>query len=273
MKIALLQAEATPLDVEANLSAVAQYAATARKLGAELLLTPELWVTGYAPRKLSKWLTPEKIETIRPELSRIAREEAIAIAASFPLARPDGSYAIAAGFWDETGTELLTYEKVHLWGELEPLAFTPSADRPRTARWNGRTVGFLICYDIEFPEPARDLAARGVDLLLVPTAIDGYSTYVPEVVIRTRAAENAIVVAYANHASAPGKGSEPGVGFTGLSTVAGREGLVLAQAGHEAVLLIAELPEVGPIPAGQASYLTDRRPALYAEWRAESAAR
>lgn len=267
MRIALLQGEAAPLDIDANLRAVATAAADAKAAEAALLLTPELWVSGYAPRELADWLTPARVAGIRPELAKIARDAGIAIAASFPLAREDGGFSIASGLWDESGHELLIYEKVHLWADVEPLAFRPATAAPATATWNGRTVGFQICYDIEFPEPARYLASKGVDLLLVPTAIDGFSHYVPEVLIRARAAENAMVVAYADHAAAPGKGGDPTGGFTGLSTVAGREGVVLAQAGHEPELLIAELPEITPIEPSQADYLSDRRPDLYASWR------
>lgn len=266
MKIALLQGEATPLDIDGNLRAVADAAAQAKEEGAELLLTPELWVSGYAPRELADWLTPDRVARIRPALAEIARETGIAVAASFPLATEAGGFSIAAGLWDAEGQEVLIYEKVHLWADLEPLAFTPSTVEPAIARWNGRTVAFQICYDIEFPEPARSLAARGVDLLLVPTAIDGHSNYVANVLVRARAAENAMVVAYADHAARPGEGHDPDLGFTGLSTVAGREGAVLAQAGHEAELLIAELPEVAPVAPGQADYLSDRRPELYASW-------
>lgn len=266
MRIALLQAAATPLNPEANLAALGEAARDARTGGAALLLTPELFLSGYAPRELAEWLTPERVAGIRPAVAEIARETGIAIAASFPLARPDGSYAIAAELWDAEGTSVLRYEKVHLWGELEPLAFTPSAAVPEIAEWNGRRVGFQICYDIEFPEPTRSLAQRGADLVLVPTAIDGHSVYVPEVLVRARAAENALVVAYADHAGQPMQHADPAADFTGLSTVAGREGRVLAVAGRTAELLFADLPEVVEVAQGQANYLSDRRPDLYGTW-------
>lgn len=266
MRIALLQAAATPLDPKANLAVLREGAAAARAEGAELILTPELFVSGYAPLELADWLTPERVSGIPAAVAEIAREIGIAVAASFPLARADGSFAIAAGLWDATGAEVLGYEKVHLWGDIEPQAFSPSAQAPGVAEWNGRRIGFQICYDVEFPEPTRALAAQGVDLLLVPTAIDGHSQYVPEILIRARAAENAMVVAYADHPAAPGQGDDPAAGFAGLSTVAGREGRVLALAGREAELLIADLPDVTPVAAGEANYLSDRRPDLYARW-------
>ncbi|EFP13597.1 hypothetical protein CRE_23801 [Caenorhabditis remanei] len=187
MRIALMQAEAAPLDPEKNLSAIDAAAAAALDAGAELLLAPELFVTGYVPRSLASWLTPERVAEFPAELSRIAAARGIAVAAGFPAARMDGGFAIAAGLWDRGGAEVLRYEKVHLWGAEERLAFIASDAEPRIAEWNGHRVAFQICYDIEFPEPARALAARGADLLLVPTAIDGESDYVAEVLVRARA--------------------------------------------------------------------------------------
>lgn len=264
MRIALLQASATPLDPEANLAAIRTAATDAKRAGAELLLTPELFVTGYAPAELAEWLSAERVENIPSALASIARETGVAIAAGFPLAREDGTFAIAAGLWDAAGDDVLRYEKVHLWGADERLAFTPAADPPRIADWNGRRVAFQICYDIEFPEPARFAAANGADLLLVPTAIDGDSAYVPELLVRARAAENRIVVAYADHAG--------GI-FAGLSVVAGFEGAVLGASGADPELLIVDVPDPEASDPGRPSvgagalYLQDRRPEVYAGWR------
>lgn len=266
MRIALLQAVAVPLDPEQNLAAIRAAAQSARDHGAELLLTPELFVSGYAPRALAEWLTEERVADFPAALAVLASEADIAIAASFPVARSDASFGIAAGLWDANGTALLHYEKVHLWGDYERLAFTPSVTAPETAAWNGRRVAFQICYDIEFPEPARFLAEKGVDLLLVPTAIDGHSAYVPELVVRARAAENNLVVAYSDHAGSAVAPSDPADDFAGMSIVAGREGEVLASAGRTAELLIVELPDVQPVVRGAADYLRDRRPSVYAEW-------
>ena len=267
MRIALLQAEAVPLDPARNLAAIGEAASAARDAGAELLLAPELFVSGYAPRELAGWLTPERVESFPEELSILAAGAGIAIAVGFPSARADGTFAISAGLWDASGTELLRYEKVHLWGAEERLAFTPSDAAPSVVDWNGRRVAFQICYDIEFPEPARRIAELGADLLLVPTAIDGDSAYVPDVLVRARAAENGMVVAYADHARAADAPSDPAAGFAGLSTVAGLEGAVLARAGAGPELLIAELPDVSARPKAGADYLRDRRPAVYAGWR------
>lgn len=261
MRIALLQGDAAPLDPERNLAEIRETALRARDGGAELLITPELYVTAYAPRELAPWLTPDRVSGYPERLAEIARETEIALVVGFPVARADGTFAIAAALWDRDGVEILRYEKVHLWDDAERLAFTPAGAAPEVAEWNGRKVALQICYDIEFPEPARYAAERGADLLLVPTAIDHDSAYVPEVIVRARAAENRMTIAYADHAG--------GV-FAGRSIVTGIEGAVLASAGTDAELLFADLPAPGETagegPGAGADYLKDRRPATYANW-------
>ncbi|WP_240422803.1 nitrilase-related carbon-nitrogen hydrolase [Leucobacter sp. wl10] len=265
VRIALLQAEAVPLDPERNLAVIREAATAARAAGAELLLTPELFVSGYAPELLAGWLTAERVADFPAALAGIAMETGLAVAAGFPAARAGGGFVIAAGLWDAAGAELLRYEKVHLWGDAERRAFVPADAAPGVAAWNGLRVGFQICYDIEFPEPARLLAERGADLVLVPTAIDADSAYVPEVIVRARAAENGFVVAYADHAGADEASADGPPGFAGLSIVAGREGRVLGRAGAGSELLIADLPD--PTAPRVADYLRDRRPGVYAGWR------
>lgn len=269
LRIALLQTGAVPLDPEANLRTLRDAGRTARDAGSALLLTPELFLTGYAPAQLRSWMTPEILADLPTRVATIAREIGIAVVTSFPLARDDGSFGIAASLTDAAGSEVLRYEKVHLWGDEERTAFSAATAAPAVAEWRGRRVALQICYDIEFPEPARLIAERGADLVFVPTAIDGSSAYVPDVLVRARAAENAFVVAYADYPRTPGFTGEVRADFAGLSVVAGREGNVIAQAGTEAGILIADVPAAAELPLHAADYLRDRRPDRYADWRSD----
>jgi Carbon-nitrogen hydrolase len=68
---------------------------------------------------------------------------------------------------------------------------------------------------------------------------------VPTTLVRARALENAVTLAYANHC-----GSTNGMQFTGLSCITGPDGLDLARAGvNSEVLLVAELPVASSLGA------------------------
>lgn len=264
--LALMQANSAVLDVEANCRAVDGAARAAAAAGARLLLTPELFAVGYAPLRLRAELDPGRLPGIRQELAETARRHGIALVYSLPAVTGAGEWQITATLVDEYGTELLTYAKVHLFGPAERQAFVPAGAAPAVVDFHGVRTSLVICYDVEFPESVRAAAVRGAELVLVPTALaHGFDT-VPQVLVRARALENQLTVAYANHS-----GAEDGCDFLGGSVIAAPDGSLLAAAGAGAELLFAELPERRaadrPGDAGQdVAYLADRRAETYRSW-------
>jgi len=113
------------------------------------------------------------------------------------------------------------YRKVHLRGE-ERLAFRPGYRYPVFETGFGQ-VGFLLGWDLAFPEVARSLALDGAELLIVcanwadPDA-EEWRTYV-----LARAYENSLFVAAANRV-----GEEYTYSFFGDSMVVGPRGEVYA---------------------------------------------
>jgi len=269
--LALMQANSAVLDTAANLAAVEEAARAAAAAGAKLLVTPELFPVGYAPRRLREAFEPATLPALRAALADIARRNDIALVYSLPAVTAAGEWQISATLVDESGEELLSYHKVHLFGPEEREAFAAAAEPPAVVEFHGFRTSLVICYDIEFPESARTAALRGAELLLVPTALAGGFDVVPEVLVRARALENQLTVAYANHT-----GVEAGNDFRGGSIVAGPDGAVLAAAGSGAELLFADVggpagaatdvPDGGTAADEAVAYLRDRRPDLYRSW-------
>ncbi|MFB0839206.1 nitrilase-related carbon-nitrogen hydrolase [Arthrobacter sp. E44] len=270
MLLSVLQANAAVLDVEANLRTVDDAARRAATAGADLLLTPELFPVGYAPLRLRSELDPASLPAIRAQLAEIARRNGIALVYSLPSVAGGEAGApaqgrdwhISATLVDATGTELLSYAKVHLFGGEERKAFVAAAEPPAVVTFKGVRTSLLICYDIEFPEAARAAAARGAELLLVPTALSTGFDAVPQVLIRARALESQLNVAYANHC-----GIEDAYTFGGGSVVAGPDGAVLASGGGGPELLFAQVgTETVHAAREEVPYMRERRPELYREW-------
>jgi len=260
--LALLQANAAVLDVEANCRAVDDAARTAAAAGARVLLTPELFPVGYAPLRVRAELDPGTLPSIRQALGDIARRNSIALVYSLPAVAPDGRWQITSTLVDHEGAELLNYAKVHLFGAEERQAFSPAAEPPAVVDFLGIKTSMVICYDVEFPEAVRAAAVRGAELLLVPTALSQGFESVPQVLLRARALESQLTVAYANHA-----GKEDGCEFLGGSVIAGPDGSLLATAGGAPELLYAEVSAASAREArAEVPYLRERRPALYRDW-------
>lgn len=282
MLLAVLQASAKTLDVEANLAAIDSAAGSAAAAGASLLLTPELFTVGYEPLAVRTGFDPAGIPALRAALSDIAARHGIGLVYSLPAvdpaadpaldpaggqtADPGAEWHISATLLDPRGKVLLDYAKVHLFGDDERKAFSPAAEAPGVVDFNGIKASLLICYDAEFPESVRAAATRGAELLLVPTALSEGFESVPQVLLRARALESQLYVAYANHCGDADYGR-----FLGGSIVAGPDGNVRAAAGDSPELLFAEISTDAVAAArSKVPYLRERRPDVYASWEAKA---
>ncbi|MBG6181791.1 nitrilase-related carbon-nitrogen hydrolase [Arthrobacter sp. CAN_A1] len=239
-RIGVWQATGKVAKTEENLARLDQMAAHAAREGIDVVVTPELFATGYAPARM---YTSDGRD-VRGQLADIARRRHIAIVGS-SVDNVDGQRYISASFFDPEGSELTRYRKSHLFGPEEKSVFRSGADSPRVFTYAGLRLALGICYDVEFPEFVRAAARAGADALLVPTAVpftgnvDGLPadrTYNAEristIMVPSRAMENGIFVAYANHAPPH---------FTGLSCIAGPHGNVLAEAHRDEGLIVAEV--------------------------------
>ena len=262
MLLALMQANARVLDVEANCAALEEAARTAAAAGAAVLVTPELFAVGYAPLRLRAELDPAGLPAVRKTLAAIARRHGIGLVYSLPSVAEAGSWHITSTLVDAAGVELLSYAKVHLFGDDERAAFSPAEAGPAVVDFNGFRTSMVICYDVEFPETVRAAALGGAELLLVPTALAHGFESVPQILLRARALESQLTIAYANHS-----GTEEGCEFLGGSVIAGPDGSLLAAAGPGTEILYAEVnPDAARTARDVVPYLRERRPELYRSW-------
>jgi predicted amidohydrolase len=259
MKLAVYQDTSTPLDFERNLSLIDGAAGEASATGAELLLTPELFATGYVPLLIAESVSAVDVERLRAELAAIARRHSIGLVASIPGQGAAHTRGITAILFDATGAIVAEHTKVQLFGPDEQAAFVAGDSPPSVVDFDGLRVSLGICYDVEFPEFVRAAAVAGAELLLVPTAIGAGFENVSTVLIPARAMENSMTVAYANHC-----GVEDGFLFAGTSVIADPSGALVARAGTGREILYAT------VGAHEVSvdYLRDRRSHLYAAWGA-----
>jgi predicted amidohydrolase len=157
----------------------------------------------------------------------VAAEHGISLLVGYPESAPEGLYN-AAMLVDSGGRVLLDYRKMHLWGDYESALFRPGSPCALVELRPGLRVGILICFDLDFPEPAQDLAARGADLILVPSATTAPYHIVPRSLVPARAYENAVFIAFCNQA-----GSSGGAPFIGESALAAPDGTVLVATGDD----------------------------------------
>jgi predicted amidohydrolase len=235
-------------------------AASAVERGADILVTPEMFLTGYnigvrAVRERAEPSGGPAAESV----AEIARRQGIAILYGYPERGEDDAVYNAVRMVGADGQALCDYRKTHLFGDVDRAQFRAGDALGRPIDYGGWRIAVAICYDIEFPELARSLALAGVEALLVPTANMAPYDSVATRLVPARAEENAIFVAYANYV-----GSEGAFDYVGLSCICAPDGTDLARGGRGEEMIVADLErrqldEVRRI----STHLQDRRPALY----------
>ncbi|MFK3771777.1 carbon-nitrogen hydrolase family protein [Pseudomonas sp. NPDC089406] len=260
MRIALYQGTPGPLDVPGNLERLQRQAELAASRGAQLLVCPEMFLSGYnigleqAGRLAEACDGPAAMRVVQ-----IAQAQRIAIAYGYPERGDDGALYNSVQLIDAHGRSLCNYRKTHLFGELDRTMFSPGADHFPVVELDGWKVGLLICYDIEFPENARRLALAGAELILVPTANMTPYDFVCQVTVRSRAQENQCYLVYANYCA-----SEGDIHYCGQSSIVGPDGSLLAMAGREECQLLADLEHEQVLKGRLAfPYLADLRRDLH----------
>ncbi|MGA5316140.1 carbon-nitrogen hydrolase family protein [Streptomyces pseudogriseolus] len=258
MRTALLQSSGHPGHVAENLKALDDAAARAAAAGAGLLVTSELFLTGYAIGDDLGRLAEPADGDAAGQVAETAARHGLAVAYGYPERAGDTVYN-SVQLVAPDGTRLANYRKTHLYGCFEHDHFAPGEDTVVQAELNGLTVGLMICYDVEFPENVRAHALAGTDLLVVPTAQLHPYQFVAESVVPVRAFESQLYIAYVNRVGVEGEFE-----FVGLSTLAGPDGVARVRAGRDEELLLADVDPVLLAASREANpYLRDRRPRLY----------
>jgi len=258
MRVALYQCPPLPLDVAGNLKRLHQLAQEATD--ADLLVLPEMFLTGYniGVEAVGALAEPQDGPSAQA-IATLAKNSGVAILYGYPERADDGQIYNAVQLIDASGQRLCNYRKTHLFGDLDNSMFSAGGDDFPLVELNGWTLGFLICYDLEFPENTRRLALAGAELILVPTANMVPFDFVADVTVRARAFENQCYVAYANYC-----GQEGEIQYCGQSSIAAPDGQRIAQAGLDEALIVARLDRQLMLDSRAANrYLLDRRPELY----------
>ena len=247
VRLALMHGVPEKWNVEENFEVFLKQLDRASAQKAEVFITPECWLDGYAaPDKAS---TPEKLRSIAqdldssPYLKRVtdeARKRHMMICFGFTSIEGGRIYN-AAGLWSATGERIGLYHKTHL--QTHDLQYSPGEGLPVWDSPIGK-VGIMICADRRWPETPRTLRIEGARLILNPTY--GFAGDLNEAMMRTRAYENQCFIAFAHPKT---------------SLVTGPGGKVLAK--WEGVKAGVTTCDIDLSKAKDDNHLRDRRPDIY----------
>lgn len=192
-KVALLQMNSLNRRYQESTEIVLAKMREAAAEGADLLLLPEVFLTGY----VLPFHNQEALGEDNPYLQQIcaaAGEIGIGVVAT-AVTRGREKPQNSAYVIDKQGRRLMKYSKVHTCDFADEACFE-SGDAFHVCDFHGIRLGVMICYDREYPESARILMLKGAELLLVPNDCGAMKPRL--CALSTRAYENMVGVAMAN---------------------------------------------------------------------------
>ena len=238
IRVAAAQFDANAGDIAGNIAAHGRLIDEAGGRGVDVLIFPELSVTGYASPLHDdgsvRWVIDPDGSDFGPIKDACRRNRLVAVVgASVPAKAGLGFAAIVV---DRRGRVCATYVKQHLDGH-EKGWFVPGTTGCMI-EVDGWRLGLGICYDASFPEHSRGLALEGADAYLVSGAFPlGDSDHRRSIYFPSRALENTVYVAFANFV-----GGHDGRQYCGQSAIHGPDGRPLDNAGPDHTgMAVAEL--------------------------------
>ncbi len=257
MNIALAQMALTLGEPEKNYQKVHDWVGKAASQGADLILLPELWASGFDLKNCQSYAAPLH-EGDFARMRYLAEEHKITIGGSL-IEQDNNVFYNTFVLYDQSGEMINFYRKVHLFQMLKEEQYFRAGDRLVMAETEWGKLGLATCYDLRFPEMFRAYSVRGVALILVVAEWAQRRVVHWRQLLQARAIENQCFVAAVNKS-----GVSQGEKLGGFSAVINPMGEYLVQGGEEEELLSAEinLKEVKKTRRWM-PVIQDRKPKVY----------
>ncbi|MDC7696611.1 NAD+ synthase [Vogesella indigofera] len=258
MRIALAQFNPVVGDIAGNTRKILELAKTAMAQGADVLVTPELALTGYSPEDLL--LREHFYRAIYAGLDELEMLDGITLVIGHPARLGHERFNAATVLRD--GNRLGQYHKMLLPNNEvfdECRYFTPGA-ASLVFEQNGVKVGIIICEDGWSVEPAAEAADAGAEVIVSLNASPFHRNKIAtrHEVMRYRVQETGLPMAYVNLT-----GGQDELVFDGASFALNKTGEVVAQAAaYDDELLLLDVVD-GDIVAANLAPLPDELESAY----------
>ena len=233
--------------------------------GAELIVLPEVFSTGFCYDNIEEnaerppYPTIETLREFSKEHDCILVGSIIEAAEDNKTAAPHGKSYYNLGFCIESGKIAGTYRKTHPFGQEKSYFCSGDTIMPIRLEKNKITIGLEICYELRFPEVARKLSLAGADILVTIAEFPNPREHHWKTLSTARAIENQIPHIACNRA-----GKDPYSTFFGGSMIIDAWGDIKAQASDEECIIMHDIDMREKDNIRKAiPVFNDRRPNLY----------
>ncbi|ADE36241.1 nitrilase-related carbon-nitrogen hydrolase [Methanohalophilus mahii] len=257
VKVACIQMDVEHCNKKTNIERALARADRALTMGAEIIVFPEVFSTGFCYEQMDKLAEKPPYPTIGQLVNFSQKNNCILIGSIVEELDAETKPYANLGFCIENGIIRGTYRKIHPFGE-EKSHFTPG-DSIHPIKLENICIGLEICYEIRFPEVARKLVLQGADLLVTIAQFPDPRGNHWRILGPARAVENQIPHVMCNRT-----GKDPTKSFPGSSMIIDALGNTLADSGRDECIIMADIDlSLAKELSSKIPVLDDRREDLY----------
>jgi predicted amidohydrolase len=249
MKVACVQMDVLHCQKQENLEKALHLALKAVTKGAEIIVLPEVFSTGFCYEKIEHVAESMPSPTLENLACFSEANNCIFIGSIIQkvigeavenIDKREGSknpiLYYNFGFCLESGILAGTYRKIHPFRGENKFFSKGNSLEPISLKKQNLKIGLEICYELRFPEVARKLALAGSDLLITTAAFPNPKSEHWKTLVRARAIENQIP-----HIACNRIGSAPGISYFGNSMIVDSLGEVKAEAGDKERVIVYDI--------------------------------
>jgi predicted amidohydrolase len=237
----------------------------AARNGAKLITLSEIFYHPYDLNAIKRIADTDSVtlDILREQASK----NSVYLCTGSMAVKKDSGVGNTAYLISPSGEILLEYSKSHLFDvelngrQFRESSFISAGNSLKVAETPIGNIGILICYDIRFPETARSLALKGVEIIIVPAAfntVTGPAHW--NILFRARAIENQVYILAGSQARIEGSVYEA----YGHSMTVDPWGEILCEAGEDESVIYSNLSasRISRV-RNDLPLLSQRRPELY----------
>ena len=144
-------------DPDQNFAQIEPAVKQAAEAGADIVVFPEMWNTGYDLTRLEK-VADKNGDRTQALLAKLSRKYQITVHGGSVSTAKNGAFYNTTYIFGSDGHLLTTYDKVHLFGLMNEDKYLAAGHQEDHFQLKGIDATSVICYDIRFPEWLRTLS-------------------------------------------------------------------------------------------------------------------
>lgn len=235
LKIACLQMNIAFGEPEINFQTAKQLMNKVMNKEPDVIVLPELWTTGYDLTRLHE-ITDVGANRAIEFLKNVAKQYGVHLIGGSVANRESSGVKNTLLIVNKNGELVHQYSKLHLFKLMDEHLYLEAGNEKGLFQLENHPFAGVICYDIRFPEWIRAHTSSGAEALFVVAEWPAPRLAHWRSLLIARAIENQCFVIACNRS-----GDDPNNRFAGHSMVIDPWGEVLAEAGEEEEILLAEI--------------------------------